>query len=396
MRNSKEISAELSAKMTAMESAADAERATMASEIEALTRELQDAQIDEAARRALANQRTFSPSEEKELKRFSFSKFIRQTAEGNLDGLEAELSQEGEKEMRQCLGKSGEGSFLPAAFLRTYTYNNVTTATEGQEFAHVTGMSFAEALHNASVCGKLGARFLDGLQGNVAIVRGGAASAAWLAEEGAATDQKIAYSIATLKPKRVAATAGYTYDLLHQSSLEVDKLIADELVATIAAAIDGAALSGATNGPTGICGSTGINTFAAGTAASPTFAEFVKMETEVADDNALLGNLAYVVTPKTAGYLKTAAKMSGYPEYILQGGMINGYKAEVTKGVTATKAIFGNFNDLVIGGWAGLNLIVDPFSAKKSGVVEVTAMSYNDAIVRRPESFCVMTGLNIA
>lgn len=395
MRNSREISAELEAKINGSANVAEEQRSAFQAEVEALTRELQDAQIDEAARKALANQRVFTPSEQKDLRSFSWSKFIRQSVEGNLDGVEAEMDAEGKKEQRAAIGQATAGSHLPSAFLR-YTYNNVTTATEGQEFAHVTEMSFAEALHAAMVCRDLGVRFLDGLQGNVAVVKGGAATAAWFAEEGSDSIQKINYGLGVLKPKRISAMAGYTYDLLHQTSLAADKLIQEELIAAVASALDTAILVGATNGPDGITGTTGINTFAAGTGSAPTFAEFVKMETLVNEDNALRGSLAYAISPKVAGYLKTAPKVAGYPAFIHEDGKINSYKTAVTSEVVNTKAIFGNFNEVLVGGWGGLNVIVDPLSQKGKGVVEVAVNSYHDVLVRRPESFCVMTGLNIA
>ena len=72
MRNSNEISAELTTKLAELDACQDvAQRNTLAAEVEACTRELQNAQIDEAARKALANQRTLSPKEEAEMKRFS-------------------------------------------------------------------------------------------------------------------------------------------------------------------------------------------------------------------------------------------------------------------------------------------------------------------------------------
>ena len=57
MRNSNEISLELDAKVRELEACQDvAQRKTLADETAALTRELGDAQIEEAARKALAGE----------------------------------------------------------------------------------------------------------------------------------------------------------------------------------------------------------------------------------------------------------------------------------------------------------------------------------------------------
>ena len=127
MRNSNEISAELDTRMVELESCQDvAQRKTLAENVEALTRELQDAQIDEAARRALANQRVFTPKEEKEVKNFSISKFLRQAAAGNLDGIEAEMAEEGKREFQASVKGGAEGVFLPSVMLRDYYDTNAT------------------------------------------------------------------------------------------------------------------------------------------------------------------------------------------------------------------------------------------------------------------------------
>ena len=399
MRNSNEISAELEAKM-AQTPASEAERATLASEINGLTNELRDAQIDEAARRALANQRTFSPEEKKDLKRFSFAKFIRQAADGQLDGIEAEMNAEGAKEAREAVGKAGRGYFIPSSLLRDYSYINATETGYGDKFKQTTVLTFAEAIHNAMLGSKLGVRYLDGLQGNFGVVKGGAATASWYSEEAAAATQKIGYGLATMSPKRLQAIAGYTYDLLAQTSLAADTLIYNELVNSVAAALDAAIFNGTgTSGqPTGIRNADGVNTVAIGTnGGAMTYANLVKMETEVAAQNGLFGRLAYVTNSKVYGAMKTIPQVSGYPVFLAADGKANGYDimvsnaipSNLTKGSASacSSMIFGNFEEVLVGGWAGLNLIIDPFKAKEKGVVEVSVGSYHDVLVRRPKCF---------
>ena len=309
MRKSHEISAELDAKLRLLDDCQDAEqRKTLAAEVEALTRELQDAQIDEAARRALANQRILTPKEEKELKRFSISKFLRQAADKALDGVEAEMAEEGRKEFTRSIAGPAEGFFLPSFLLRTLDNTNASEDNYGKALVDTNRLTYLGALRNAMLGTALGVRYLDNLVGNLAVVKGGGATTAWYAEEAGASKSKPTYARVTMTPKRLQVIQGVTYDLLHQSSLAVDNLIMQDLTEAHASALDAAifAGSGSSGQPTGVLAASGVNVVAIDTdGGAITYEKLVQMETEVAIDNALLNNLAYVSNAKVQGALKT-------------------------------------------------------------------------------------------
>ena len=413
MRNSNEISAELDAKLRELEACQDdAQRKALAGEVDRLTRELGDAQIEEAARRALANQRVLTPQEKKDLKRFSISKFLRQAVPGaTMDGLEAEMAEEGKKEFERSIKGAAEGVFLPSFLLRSYDYTNATETNYGKALVGEKTMTYIEALRAAMLGTQLGVRYIDGLQGNVAFPKGAGAVAAWLAEEAGASAQKPTYTKAVMSPKRLQVLQGVTYDLLHQSSLAVDDIIMSDLTDAHASALDAAifAGSGSSGQPTGVLAASGVNEVAdsGDNGGNITYAKLVKMETEVAIDNALLGSLAYVSNAKVQGNLKTIPQIAGYPVYLLNDGKVNGYPffmtnsvpSNLTKGSSSgvcSAAIFGAWREILVGGWGGLQFIVDPFSAKEKGVLEISAMAYHDILVRRPEAFCKIVDITIA
>ena len=76
---------------------------------------------------------------------------------------------------------------------------------------------------------------------------------------------------------------------------------------------------------------------------------------------------------------------------------MNGYRAvfsnnlpsNITKGTGTdlSAMIFGNFNDLVIGQWGGLEVLVDPFTQATTGVTRYVINSYFDVAVLRAASF---------
>ena len=141
--------------------------------------------------------------------------------------------------------------------------------------------------------------------------------------------------------------------------------------------------------PKGILKHTGVNavSFAA---ANPSFAELVDMETQIAIDNADVSSMAYVANAKMRGYAKTALKHEGIAGTIWeQGGTINGYRTEVTNQIEDGHVFMGNFSDLIIGMWGGLDLTVDPYSGSKSGRLRIVVFQDVDFALWRVESFCI-------
>ena len=411
MRNSIEISAELDAKVRELEACQDvAQRKTLADETAALTRELGDAQIEEAARKALANQRVLSPKEVEEVRQFSISKFLREAQHDNLTGVEAEMAKEGEAEFKRSgINPAANSVYIPSFALRSYDDTNATESGYGDAFKEEKFFSYEGKLRGEMLAARLGVNFIDNLTGNLNIVTGGA-DAAWVAEDVAATKAKPAYAKMTLSPKRLQVLQGVTYDLIHQNSASVDALIMADMVKAHAAALDAAifAGSGSSGQPSGVLGRAG-NTVSIGTnGGAITYAKLVEMEQLVGEDNGLLdGSLAYVSNAKVMGKLKTIPQVQGYPWYLLNEGKVNGYPfymsnalpSNLTKstGSNLSAAIFGPFSQVICGTWGGgLQFIIDPYTAKASGVLEVTAIAYHDVAVRHADAFAKIVDITTA
>ena len=405
MRNSNEISAELDAKLRELEACQeDAQRKDLAGDVEKLTRELSDAQIEEAARKALANQRVLSPKEEKELRKFSITKFLRQAMPGEtMDGIEAEMAQEGKREFQACIKGAAEGVFLPTSLVR-YDYTDVVDTGYGDAFVEQTMLTYDGKLRNALIAEKLGCKFINGLQGTVGVVTGGA-DAAWVAEESAKGVDRPAYAKGVLSPHRLQILQCLTYDLLHQSTKDVDRLVMADMVKAHAAALDGAVLagSGSSGQPTGVLNNSGVTTVAIDThGGAITYAKLVEMEQKTGENNGLLDEtLAYVSNAKVMGKMKTIPQIAGYPYYLLNDGKVNGYPffmsnavpSNLTKGSTSgscSGAIFGPWSEVVVGGWGGLQFIIDPYTSKNKGLLEISAIAYHDVLIRHAAAFSVI------
>jgi HK97 family phage major capsid protein len=59
-------------------------------------------------------------------------------------------------------------------------------------------------------------------------------------------------------------------------------------------------------------------------------------------------------------------------------------------GTNLSAILFGNFSDLMIGMWGGLDLQVDPYTGGAAGTVRVRVLQDVDVAVRYVESFSKM------
>lgn len=342
----------------------------------------------------------------KEVKQFSLLRAIHAAAEKNWTL--APFEKDASDAVAKRIGKTAQGFFIPTDVLQrdltagTANAGGYTVATD------LLAASFIELLRNKMVVRQAGATVLDGLVGNVAIPKqSGGATAYWVAENGSPTESQQTFAQVALTPKTVGAYTDISRRLIMQSSLSVEAFVRNDLAKVLAIALDYAALhgSGSSNQPTGIAATSGIGSVAGGAnGAAPTWANIVALETEVAIDNADIGSLAYITNAKVRGKLKTTQRVPTYGNDMIwepNANGVNGYPAYVTNQVrsnmdkgTSTGVcsgiFFGNWSDLLIGIWGGLDITVDPYTGSAAGTVRVVALQDCDIAVRNAESFAAM------
>lgn len=346
--------------------------------------------------------------EERDLQRYSLIRAIR--AAVNHDWRGAELEREASEATAKLLGIEPRGFYVPQDWLERRDLVKGTPSAGGYLVStDLLSQSFIELLRNRMMVQRAGATILGGLVGDVAIPKQtGGATAYWVAESGAPTESQQTVGQVALSPKTVGAYTEISRKLLKQSSIDVEAFVRRDLATVLALAIDYAALhgSGASNQPTGIAATSGIGSVAGGVnGAAPTWANIVQLETEVAVDNADIGALAYMTNAKVRGKLKATPRTATYGDIMVWEGNnatpLNGYPAYVTNQVRSdldkgtsvgicSAIFFGNWADLIIGMWGGLDILVNPYSGDTSGTVRVTALQDVDVAVRHPESFAAM------
>ncbi len=286
---------------------------------------------------------------------------------------------------------------------------NVGTTTAGGHLVatDLLASSFIELLRNRMRLVGLGATVLDGLVGNLAIPSQTAgASTYWVTEGNPVTESEATFGQVALSPKTVGMYTDYTRRALLQTTPAIEALVRADLAGGLAVEIDRAGIAGSAAGgqPRGIINTAGIGSVAGGAAgAAPTYAHMVALEEAVAIANADGGNLALLTNAKMRAQLRLTqvfATTNGAPVWA-PDNTVMGYRAEVSNNVPSTLVkggsgavcsalIFGNFADLLMGMWSGLDLILDPYALATSGGRRIVALQDVDVAVRRAASFAAM------
>lgn len=337
---------------------------------------------------------------------FSLLRYISGIVSGNLSGLEREVDQMGAEEY-QRLGLTRQGHVIPSAYLRAASGQNYTADADGGNLTEEGERRYLDILKDKLVVSSLGATVLTNLVGTFTAISSSAVQAAWEGEGEKNELKKLTYSKLTMTPHRSSVSVATTKDLLRQTSYDVEQDLLTKITDAHAALIEKAAIcgTGSSGEPTGILNTEGIGSVAVGTNGGPvTWKHIVALETDVNSKNANRGRMAYLSNAKVNGALKTTEKAANTARFLLSDEApktLNGYPfdwtnvvpSNLTKGTATEKCsalIFGNFQDLYIGQWGGIDIVVDPYTGARSGEIYITINAWNDVKVVEPKSFAAI------
>ena len=343
-----------------------------------------------------------------------------------LTGIYAEMDQEAKRQMKSSgLPDSGSGNLSIPDFLmweknkgekrekRDITAG--TTTTGGYTIQTDLGGLIPFLDPNLTVR-QMGATYLPGLTGNVAFPRNdAAATAVWASSENvASTETTPTFDQVTLAPKRITAFTDVSKQNLLQTSIGMENFVRERLNFAVMKLLDYGALQGdgLSGAVTGLFSVSGTNDITIGTdGGALDWSLIVQFETETATDNALMDSLGYLTTPGVAGALKTLKRDVAGNGFIWEGSntasTVNGYRAMRTtqmpstltkgsSGATLHGMIFGNWAELLIGQWGGIDLLVNPYTKGKEALIEFIINAWFDVDVRHAASFCKCDEIDIA
>lgn len=434
MKTLLELREELAAKTAAQESLvtaaeqaarnfSDEERSrfdALQNEIETLSEDIRRAEIIERNRKDKAAAATKSP-EEKLQERFSMGRAVQSLAKGNrLEGAEAEMHQEAEREAREA-GVSVAGVALPSWMIRfdaeKRTDWNVTTPADGGSTVQTNVQGLVEPLRPVSVLSQMGITVRSGLRGNLSFQTDTAGSGAWEGETDANANYSPAIGTVSSSPKRFGAVATLSKQLLAQSQDVMDAYVRRQLELTIGTAIDVTGIQGGgANQPTGIIGNASVPVLSAGLAsatgvnadgAALVWGDLTKMWGAVTAANANMQRRYFLTTPGVFEKgSRTPRQSSGVEGNFIFNEAMRVYGHDVklstnvpsnlekgSSGATLHAIVYGEFTELALHQWGGVDLVINPYTLAKSAQLEIVANVWVDWCITRPTSFVVIKDL---
>lgn len=354
--------------------------------------------------------------ERKIVKEYNLLNVIRALAkDGSPDvGFEREISDQ----IAKAQHKDARGFYIPEAVLvRAITgKTNVSGEIVGNGAATVEtsllASQYIDELVATTVLGAAGVQTVGGLVGDIAIPKGTAVTAGWISEKDNATTKTPTFSQVPGTPHTAAANAILSRRLVIQSSLAVQNLVARLIMEAIGRAVEAAAFdgTGTNNQPTGLSATTGVGAVTM-TAGAPTKANLVDFWEKVYTANAAGANMKYIGSPAVKALLcktldiTTVSNGKAGDSAAIVGGVGAGYLCSKDAKVegfdflmsalcNSKKLYFGNWAEILMCFWSGVDMIVDPYTYSAKGAWQVTAFQDCDVIVRHPAAFAIGTALS--
>jgi HK97 family phage major capsid protein len=343
--------------------------------------------------------------------KFSIVRAIR--AMVNQDWRGAEAEREASDRAAKDLGRESRGGVIipeqawaPSRAEQRDLLKGTASAGGYMVASDVLGERFIDRLVNKSVMLSAGVQTMDGLVGDVAIPRlATGPTSYWVAENGAITEGTQTFEQVTLSPHTVGAYVDISRRLLQQASVDVEAMVRSDIIRSLATAIDLAILqgTGASNQPTGIVSTTGVTDVSGANGDSISWANVLEQETTIAAANADVGRLAYICNPTLRGSMKSTLITATYGEEFIwdrraPATPVNSYPCFVTSQIPANLAkgggsnlsylFFGNWADVVLARWSGIDVLIDPYTGGAAGTVRLICFADVDVAVRHPASIC--------
>lgn len=301
-------------------------------------------------------------------------------------GREMEVSQE----LAKIEGRSTEGFFAPySIFERRDTITTKAPASgPGGNLVATTLMpgQFIDMLAEANPINSLGVRHLTGLVGNVDIPKQiGETEVGFFAENTDMGETEASFDKVSLAPKHVGAYTQISRNMILQTTPDMETLLRADLARVLGLKLADVTINGAGGvEPAGILKTVGIQKVAT----APT--EPMEVSTELADALFLanVGNVAFVVNSGEKKDIDNLLTTDGLP--IGSSAYFRGANhVYFSKVPAANKMIAGDFSQVIIGQWGGVEILTNPYmeSAYKKGNLAIRIILTVDVAIRHAEAF---------
>jgi len=241
------------------------------------------------------------------------------------------------------------------------------------------------------------ATFIAGLTGGpVTIpVQTSEAQVAWISGTTASpgTNQAVSATTVqvgdiTLTPHKLGAYVPIGLDLLLQGNPSATNIAVTSLMNAVARKLGTTMLKGNASDPTitGLATATGVQTAVIANIASATWNQITNLIGKV-EGLEYNGPQEFVMSAGDKATFKSIAKGSYGSGFICEDGFIDGRYVNVDGSLSSGDIYYGDFSNIFVGQWGGIELMLDPYTQSLSGTVNVIVRLVCDIGIARPNTF---------
>lgn len=341
---------------------------------------------------------------------YSLAAHIRGVMNGKLTGAELEAQTRGSAEFEASGAEVNDGAiYIPADLMNRASQQTVSQdggLYGGQLVVDQTPI-LIDGFMPRLFLEDLGANVWTGLTGgDIPLPVSPNYDFEWLDEGEALTVQKKQFGTSKLSPKRVGAFVSISKRLIIQSSVDVENAIKSKLRDGIRRALEFVAIQGlaVNKQPVGILNKPGVLSSVNQVAFGPaTYANIVELQGLVEGADSTQNSVGYLTNPRLFSKLKTVSKGTDMGGAINMMNTIDGVKTVATSLVPAIPGaganpatyplIYGDFSQLYVGIWGGMEIVVDSTSteAASRNSVNLIINMLADVQIAIPQAFAVNT-----
>lgn len=325
-----------------------------------------------------------------QMEKFSILKTLRDVSEGrNISETAQAVVAEGRSQMQKA-GLATNGQITLPTEYRSDNTNGQTNgvfasvATKGQENVATDLIGVVEPLRNAMVNSGAGVNFLSGLVGDVELAYYDGSNCGWAGETEAAANGEGSWSKIKLQPRRLTSFIDISKQFLVQDGTNAEEMLMRDIQNALRQKLEMTIYgdeAGDANKPQGLLYNVTQD------ATSLTYADIVDMQRELMSKN-INGNYKIVCSPSAYAQLRLIKLDSGSGRFYLEGNTtVDGIPVIVSNSVVENGLIMGDFSELMVAQWGGIDLVVDNVSRAIYGQVRVVINSYWDVQPRRTDAF---------
>lgn len=326
---------------------------------------------------------------------FSLGKAVKEAAEGQVTGFEAEVIAES-RNAAAANGIQSVGSvvFDPAvlAEMRDGNFQADAGAASGDNASALVGLDVSAPVYTLrprSIFDRLGVQRLTGLRGDLVLPVGAGATAVTRTEIQELLSDGSDITEKTLTPQRIASMMTVSGQLMKQSEANVEAFLMGDLMRAMGEAQDRYLMDQLTAG----------QVFGNGSSFTDVADILAEMEAALDTAGANRDGAEFLVHPDAFKFFRTAPMVAGV-NAIADSKSVIGYNTVISSQVTdrdidgadadtaqGPLAILGDFSDFVIGEWGGIDITVDPYSKAHFNQVRLVVNSHIDGTYRQAANF---------